>query len=70
MENVMRFLLPVQTLGGVDVSRYLVDDEDSARPFPAQDVSDGAVAFVWIRMQLKWETQTDVWLLIGISTFI
>lgn len=46
VENVMGFLLPVQTLGGVDVSRYLVDDEDSTRPFPAQDVSDGAVAFV------------------------
>lgn len=54
----------------MDVSRYLVDDEDSPRSLPAQDVSDGAVAFVWIRMQLKWETQSDVWLSIGISTFI
>ncbi len=50
VKNIMWFLFPVQTFGGVDVSRYLVDDEDTPCSFTAKDVPDRTIAFVWIRM--------------------
>lgn len=56
---VLGLLLAVQGLGGVDVARLVVDDEDGSGSFTGQDVLDVAVARVHVRVELSKETEKD-----------
>jgi len=60
VQHVVRLALAVQALDGVNVARHLVDDEDGAGSVAAQDVADGAVAFVRVRVELQKKNQTGV----------
>lgn len=58
-QRVLGLLLAVQGLGGVDVARLVVDDEDGSGSFPGQDVLDVAIARVDVRVELSKETEKD-----------
>ena len=51
-EHVLGLDLTVQALDGVDVPCAVVDGERGARPFACQDVLDGAIAQVHVRVEL------------------
>lgn len=55
-QRVLGLLLAVQGLGGVNVARLVVDNEDSSGSFPRQDVLDVAVTRVHVRVELSEET--------------
>lgn len=54
-ECVHSFLFPVQSLGGMNVSGLLIDQEQGACPISCQNVLHVAVTFVHIGVQLKNE---------------
>lgn len=58
-QRVLGLFLAVQGLGGVDVTRLVVDDEDGSGSFPGQDVLDVAVARVHVRVKLSKEMKKD-----------
>lgn len=58
-QRVLGLLLAVQGLGGVDVARLVVDDEDGSGSFPGQNVLDVAVARVHVRVELSKQTEKD-----------
>lgn len=58
-QRVLGLLLAVQGLGGVDVARLVVDNEDGSGSFPRQDVLDVAVTRVHVRVKLSKETEKD-----------
>lgn len=45
-QRVEGFLLPVQALGGVDVTCDLIDEEDGPCALPGDGVLDGAVSLI------------------------
>lgn len=51
-EDVLGLDLAVQPLDGVDVARAVVDGEGGTGAFARQDVLDGAVAFIHVRVEL------------------
>lgn len=53
VEGVHGLLLPVQPLGGVNVARLLVDQEQGAGAVSGQDVPDIAISFVHVGVQLE-----------------
>lgn len=52
-QRVLSLLLAVQRLGGVDVARVVIDDEDGSRALARQDVLDVAVARVHVGVELR-----------------
>lgn len=51
-QHVLSLDLTVQPLDGVDVARAVIDGEGGAGAFARQDVLDGPVAFVHVRVEL------------------
>lgn len=57
-QRVVGLLLAVQPLGGMNVASVLVDNENGTCPFARQDVLDGTISFINIRVKLvrnSWE---------------
>lgn len=52
-KRVKCLLFSVQSLGGVDVSCQLIDDEDGTNPFSGDCVLDVALTFIRVCMDLK-----------------
>lgn len=55
MQDIMCFLFPIQTLSGMNISCHFIDDKYSPSSFPVQNVSDGSIAFIWVRVKLQGE---------------
>lgn len=52
VQDIMCFLLPIQALGGMNITSHLVDDEYRPGSLSAQNVSDGSVTFIWVWVKL------------------
>lgn len=51
-ERVVGLLLAIQPLGGVNIPRVLINNENGTCPFAWQDVFDGTISFINIRVKL------------------
>lgn len=51
-ERVVGLLLPVQSLGSMNIPRVLINNENGTCPFAWQDVFDGTISFINIRVKL------------------
>lgn len=51
-ERVVGLLLAVQPLGGMNIPRVLINNENGTRPFAWQDVFDGTISFINIGVKL------------------
>lgn len=58
-ENVLGLYLPVEPLDGVDVPRAVVDGEGGAGALARQDVLDGAVALIHVRVELWGQSESE-----------
>lgn len=51
-ERVVGLFLTVQPLGGMNIPRVLINNENGTCPFAWQDVFDGTISFINIRVKL------------------
>lgn len=51
-ECIIGLLLPVQSLGGMNIPSVLINNENGTCPFTWQDVFDGTISFINIRVKL------------------